>query len=412
MKKLLLVFGLFLFSMVLMFGCTTPDKIQPNPEDTNVIVNANNQFSMDLYSKYKSNEENIFFSPYSISSALAMTYEGARGQTANEIISVFHFPENKTTLRNGNLGMYNSINQGNNEYTLKTANALWGQNDYAFENTYLKNVETYYNGYLTNLDFNNDPSGSADTINTWCDEQTNGKIDKIITAGDITPLTTLILTNAIYFKGTWEYEFNSDSTSKRNFYSSQNRTVQADMMFMGEKKFNYTEDEEAQILEMLYKGKEISMLIILPKEGKLNEVENSLTLDKIDEWKSKLNTEEISELYLPKFKFETEYKMRNDLIEMGMGNAFSSIYADFSGMTMENKKELFISQVIHKTYIEVDEKGTEAAAATAVSMVRNATAPDPDAIVFNANHLFIFVIQDTETGNILFMGRINDPIIK
>ncbi len=410
MKKAMIVFALFVLSAFLMFGCTSPEP-NINSDNINPVVDANNQFSIDLYSEYKLEEGNIFFSPYSISTALAMTYEGAEGQTKEEMASVLHYPANKTILKEVNLGLYQSINTGNNEYTLKTANALWGQKDYNFKDSYIQDIETYYKGHLTNLDFINNPTPSADEINTWCDKETNGKIDKIISPELISIDTKLILTNAIYFKGEWKNGFDSDLTVKRDFYASENKTVEVDMMFMGEEKFSYTEDENVQVLEMSYKGEDISMIIILPKENNLTKIENSLTLEKINDWKSKLSNEEIYELYIPKLKFDKEYKMKDKLSEMGMGTAFSD-YADFSGMNAEGKTGLKISQIIHKSYIEMDEKGTEAAAATAVVTEDFAAMdPDPNAIIFNANHPFIFIIQDKETGTILFMGRFSNPTV-
>jgi len=373
----------------------------------NEAVNANNQFAFDIYDEYK-DEGNLFLSPYSISTALAMTYEGARGQTADEIREVFHFPENKTLMRSGYYNVYNIINSGDKNYTLKTANALWAQNNYHFEQNYFDTIETYYHGHVTNLDFMGDTENSRITINQWVENQTNDKIKNLIPKGMIIPDTRLVLTNAIYFKGTWAKEFNKNATTNRRFWIDDSKSVDTDMMAMYDETFNYTETDKLQMIELPYSGNELSMLIILPKDRNIKDIERSLTYEEFKQLKNNLKEEEISQLYIPKFKFETKYFMKSTLINMGMPTAFSNS-ADFSGMTGE--KDLKISFVIHQAYIEVDEEGTEAAAATAVGMERITAMPGghEQPIVFNANHPFIFIIQDRENGDILFMGKMNNP---
>ena len=381
----------------------------PGNETAAEVTGANNQFAADLYQKYKSKEGNVFFSPYSISTALAMTYEGAKGQTADEMRTVFHFPADQADMRAGYLGVYSKINAEGKNYTLKTANALWAQNDFHFEQSYFDTVGQYYGGHVTNLDFRGDTENSRLTINSWVENQTNNRIKDLIPAGVIAPDTRLVLTNAIYFKGKWKYEFNSTLTEKRDFHIDPSNTVQADMMSMANHEFKYMEDENAQVIELPYSGDEVSMLVILPKNNDINGVESSISYEKINGWKANLHTEEVQQLYLPKFKFETKYFMAQDLADMGMPTAFTDD-ADFSGMT--GKRDLAISAVIHQAFVEVNEEGTEAAAATAV-VIRETSmpGPGPEPIIFNADHPFIFVIQDRETGNILFMGRVSDPTI-
>jgi len=242
---------------------------------------------------------------------------------------------------------------------------------------------------------------SRKIINTWVEEQTNNKIKDLIPQGMITPLTRLVLTNAIYFKGTWAIQFDPTDTKKQDFRVNSEKTVQADMMSLTEEEFNYTETDDLQILELPYKGDELSMLILLPKEN-LNKIE--LTLENLEQWRSSLRERELN-IYIPKFKFETKYFMSKDLKEMGMPTAFGE-GADFSGMTGD--KKLFISQVIHQAFVEVNEEGTEAAAATALTMVESAVTKPT---LFKADHPFIFIIQQKETGNILFIGRVNDPTV-
>jgi serpin B len=391
--------SLFLFSIVF-------------AQDISSVVNANNQFAFELYSKYKSNDGNIFFSPYSISSAIAMTYEGAKGKTAEEIQSVFHFPKDDSLRSESFLTINDQINKKDKKYELRTANALWAQKDFKFLDDYFNLISQYYGGNVTNLDFSNETEQSRLTINNWVEKQTNNKIKDLIPTGILNPLTRLVLTNAIYFKGFWLKQFDKKDTKEEDFRISPDNKIRVQMMHLAGKEahFYYAETDELQILELSYEGNELSMLILLPKEDDLKAVEESLNSEKLSEWKSFLRGEEVN-VYLPKFKFETKYFMAQDLKSMGMPTAFTlgidfGGEADFSGMT--GNKRLNIDQVIHQAFVDVNEEGTEAAAATAVAMGVMACMPEPIKI-FKADHPFIFLIQDKETGNILFVGRVSDP---
>lgn len=368
------------------------------------VANANNKFAFDLYSELdKSEDENIFYSPYSISAALAMTYEGAKEQTADEMKSVFHFPE-KSILRPNFAAIYNNINKGAEDYELRTGNALWVQQDYPFLEDYTSRVEKYYSGKAANLDFVKETEKSRQTINSFIGEQTNNKIKDLIPTGFLNSMTRLVLTNAIYFKGIWEWEFDKSDTREEDFKVTPDNIVKTQMMNMDPDKarFNYADTGDLQILELPYKGDEISMLVLLPTEN-LDAIEPTLTAEKLDEYKSQMEETKLDSISLPKFEFDTKYFMKETLGALGMPTAFSE-GADFSGMT--GKRDLFISFVIHQAYIKVDEQGTEAAAATAVGMELTAVMPRN---VFRADHPFIFVIQEKETGNILFLGRVVDP---
>jgi serpin B len=381
------------------------------------VVNANNKFAFELYKELdKSEKGNVFYSPYSISVALAMTYEGARGKTAEEIKSVFHFPEN-SVLRPNSAAIYNDINEGSDTYELRTGNALWVQRDYPLLQDYLATVEKYYGGKAANVDFVKETEKSRQTINAFIEEQTNNKIRDLIPPGILNAMTRLVLTNAIYFKGTWEWQFDKSDTRKDDFKITPDNIVKVDMMYMkpDKAKFNYADLEKLQILELPYKGGKISMLILLPKQGEdfdyetgkvvisnytLEDIE--LSAEKLAEYKSQMKETKLDGIYLPKFEFETKYFMRDTLMEMGMPAAFRN--ADFSGMV--EGEGLQIDQVIHQAYVKVDEQGTEAAAATAVIMAQTVAIPRN---VFRADHPFIFIIQERETGNILFFGRVVDP---
>lgn len=401
--------GIFIFRE----GIISLPGPKPKLSDIKNVVDANNQFALDYYSKLKSKDSgNIFFSPFSISSAFVMTYEGAKGQTAEEIRSVFYFPEDSNLRRTQYASIFDELNKGDKKYQLSSANALWAQQDYQFSKDYFENVEKYYGGKVTNLDFKKDPEGSRITINNWVENQTNDKIQNLIPSGVIDTMTKLVLTNAVYFKGEWVKQFNKNDTKEEDFRTSNSGTVKVQMMQRTDDEaiFNYAENSSLQMLEMPYSGDELSILFLLPKNDNLTKLESILSIKNILDWKKNLEEQRVK-VFIPKFKFETEYFMADDLKTMGMPLAFSDS-ADFSGMTATGKKDLKIDEAIHQAFVEVNEEGTEAAAATAV-MFPTGTSPgphkEPKIPVFRADHPFIFLIQQKSTGNILFIGRVVNP---
>jgi serpin B len=410
MKKLLIIALLFLIS-----GCApVPDPNYVSPaeksrrewqETKRDVIEENNRFAINLYSQYKSEEGNIFFSPFSISTAMAMVYEGAEGKTAKEIKSVFGFPKYDNSRRNQYSTLLSEINKKDKKYTLNTANALWAEQDFNFLDNYLTTVEKYYGGKTTNLDFKNDWEASRLIINNWVEDKTNNKIKDLFPEGSINPLTRLVLTNAIYFKAEWLKQFDADKTRDMNFRVNPDKSIKVPMMQRtdGKSIFNYTQNKDLQILEMPYAGEDLSMLILLPFNNDIEVLENSFTIEKLTEWKKSLRKRRVK-IYIPKFKFETKYFLKETLGDLGMPTAFTNL-ADFSGMT--GTKELEIDKVIHQAFIEVNEEGTEAAAATGIAMVVKSIPPPTP--IFKADHPFIFIIQQNETGNILFMGRVNNP---
>lgn len=407
MAKLKLFITLVLVVLtVFVFGCNRQapiivDDTSSTPETVNLLVDANNKFAFDLYATYES-RGNVFFSPYSISSAFAMVNEGAKGATADEINKVFYFPADISLVKSSYANIYNEINKEDKEYKLSTANALWAQKDYLFLQEYLSNVEKYYGGKATNLDFIGENAKSKKIVNNWVEDQTNDKIKDLIPTID--PMTRLILTNAVYFKGKWLEEFDEDDTTDEDFKVSPENTIKSRMMHLTED-FKYAENEDYQALELTYKGKELSMIIFLPKDVSSEALKN-IDYTKFTELVNKLNYGKV-QVSLPKFKMETMYDMNKDLIAMGMPTAFDNKTADFSGMT--GKPDLFISKVIHKAFVEVDEEGTEAAAATGIMMEMKATAEPEEPVIFNADHPFMFVIKQNTTGNILFVGKVEEP---
>jgi serpin B len=373
------------------------------------VVEGNNLLALDLYAKYKTEKGNIFFSPFSISSALAMTYEGARGRTAEEMKDVLHLPEDINVLREEYYALYQGINAKDKKYELSTANALWAQKDYRFLQEYFSLVEKNYAGKVTNLDFATDTENSRQTINKWVEDQTKEKIKNLIPAGYILPSTVLVLTNAVYFKGEWVRKFDAKKTIDMDYMTGTGTTVKSRAMVSTgkESRFNYMEDDAMQVLEMPYSGDDLSMLVLLPKGDDLEKMEQLLSAETLAKIRNGLKNEQVN-TYFPKFQFETKYYMEKDLQEMGMKDAFSG-NADFSGMT--GVKDLFISHVIHQAYVEVNEEGTQAAAATAVIMDKLA-APQEQIHTFKADHPFVFIIQQKSSGNILFMGRVSDPTVQ
>ena len=374
-------------------------------EGVDTVVNANNQFAFDLYPKFKEESENgnIFFSPHSISVALAMTYEGARGKTAEEMQRVLHIPEDENLRRENFAKIIDGINKPDKKYKLSTANALWPRIDFQLLKEYQDTIEKYYGGKATPLDYAKDSEGSRQIINSWVEDKTEQKIKDLIPAGFLDPSTVLVLTNAIYFKGTWVLQFDPKETKEEDFRTSAGEAVRVPMMRLVDKdeKFNYAETEDLQILELPYDGEDLSMLVILPKGNKLEKIEKELSIEKLSEWKDMLKEQKV-DIYIPKFKFETKYFMANTLKKMGMPTAFGP-GADFSGIN--GKGGIWIDQVIHQAFVDVNEEGTEAAAATAV-MLREMVRTTP---VFRADHPFMFLIQERKSGNILFMGKVANP---
>lgn len=407
-KKIIIPSIIFLVALAGIFSYLYIQNNSKNLNNQNFsfdsVEQSNNQFAFDLYSKYKSQEDNIFFSPYSISSALAIAYEGARGQTAEEIKNVFYFSNNSEIMHAGFLSINNKMNDKNNQYNLSVANALWVQKDYNLLQEYTNNSEKYYGGKVINLDFVRETEKSRITINGWVENKTNNKIKDLIPQGQISTSTKLIITNAVYFKANWSQRFLAEETKDREFNINSEEKKTVPTMYQ-KNNFNYFEDNNLQILEMDYLGNNLSMLIILPKDN-LESINKELTNENLNSWKKAIKNEKVA-VYLPKFKFETYYFMDEYLKEMGMPIAFSD-NANFSGI--DGTRNLTISQVIHKTFVEVAEYGTEAAAATAVIIKDGALPTDKEyPKLFKADHPFIFIIQQKDSGNILFLGRVNNP---
>jgi serpin B len=381
----------------------TPSEDPANIED---LINASNQFAFEMYSNISNGGDNLFFSPYSIFTALGMVYEGARDGTADEIRSVFHFPSDDQTRLELFKALIGLLNGGGTGCNLSTANAMWMQEGFNILREYIDTLQTYYKAGAFNVDFERATETARVKINSWVENQTNGKIKDLFPPGSLTGYTRLVLTNAIYFKGDWLKEFNACLTKKMDFHPDPTTSVDVQMMLCkdDETKFNYTKTDGIQILEMPYSREKLSMLVLLPGAGEMESLESMLTSRKLSEWRGKLSQQSVT-IYFPKFTLNTKYFLNGDLSKMGMPSAFLDETADFSGI--DGKKDLCISNIIHQAFVSVDEKGTEAAAATGVSFEISAFQPSHP--TFCADHPFIFIIQERETGNILFMGKLSDP---
>ncbi len=389
-------------------------------ENTNqkYVVKGNNEFAFDLYAKLRGTEGNLFFSPYSISTALVLAYCGARGQTEAEMATVLHLPTapGKTAALKDTIeqirfhSAFGKIIKDLNSrgekggYELSIANALWGQKKYGFLKDYLELIETNYGGKLNQVDFIRTAESTRKTINRWVEKKTNNKIKNLIQKGVLNSMTRLVLTNAVYFKGNWARQFKKDNTKDAPFTLVDGKKVDAAMMNQ-KAEFGYMETGNFQGLELPYVDDELSMIIMLPKEyNGLDELEKTLTVENLTKWLSTLYKREVV-VSVPKFKMTSQFGLASVLKSMGMTDAFSS-NANFSGIN--GKRDLFISAVIHKAYVDVNEEGTEAAAATAVTI--RAVSIGPSRIpVFRADHPFMFLIRDNHSGSILFIGRVMNP---
>ncbi|WP_406660200.1 serpin family protein [Methanolobus sp. ZRKC3] len=377
--------------------------ISADSVDNYDISTANNAFAFDMYAKLKNDGENFFFSPYSISTAVSICYDGAEGSTKEQISNVFYYPLSKSILGESSKEMIDTINSENDEYDLQAANALWVQNSYQLNEQYIFNAENYYRGMITPLDFVNEPKASTDTINNWVEKKTNEKIKNLISEDKISLQTRLVITNTIYFNGKWVHEFDADDTRTMPFTLSSGHEKSVPTMNNREQ-FNYGENQKAKILELPYKGDNLCMYMVLPRKNNITKFENGFTLKDYSELKDNMNSEGYVNIWIPKFTFKTGAELKSPLTEMGVIDAFNQEKADFSGIAADGN--LVISEIYHQAFVDVHEKGTEAAAATGVIIEECAMDSSRE---FKADHPFLFFIEDKRTGSILFMGKVEEP---
>ncbi len=490
--------------LIVLFGLSSSAvaKTASAPAD-HVAADSVNAFACDLYNRIAGDhaDDNLFFSPFSMTSALAMTAEGARGQTADEMVRVLHAPNDLSALHKS-LGLLsdrlsekpappelrdrianlrkelaadneklkndhsyddsttklqrkaqktaaelNDLQSKVDQYEFRDANALWGEKTFEFQKAFLDTISKYYkSGGLFPVDFVNDPEGSRKKINDWVSEQTHDRIKDLIAPKQITPDTRLVLTNAVYFKGEWADPFKEDETTDQDFTMLDGKKTRAKLMHHmnpkgakyaafnadgsifatpemtstrghAEDASNYPGNDGFLMAELPYKGGDLSMIVLLPQTpAGLKNLESNLSAENLSKWTGRLKARKV-DVYLPKFKLETGYEMSKSLEALGMKRAFVNPIdangAQFDGISPSSdpRKRLFISAVIHKAFVDVNEKGTEAAAATAVLMARGLAMPEkvPFVPTFRADKPFVFIIRENATGTVLFMGRVTKP---
>ena len=376
-------------------------------ESMKALAQGNTGFALALYQKIRKADNNLFLSPYSISAALAMAYAGARGETASQMAKVLDLalPQDELNPAFADLQGQLDALQEKGDIQLNVANSLWPQAGYPLLTSYLALVKTYYGVAITPLDYVSNRETARRTINAWVEEQTRNRIKDLIQPGMLDPSTRLVLANAIYFKGNWALAFKKEATKDAPFYRLAGEAVQAPTMAQKEQ-FGYADRGDLQVLDLPYAGKELSMLVLLPKKRDgLPDLERQLSPENLTRWTEGLARQEV-EVFLPRFRMTSRLDLGKTLASMGMADAFDRGRADFSGMDGKPGR-LYIGAVVHKAFVDVSEEGTEAAAATGVGMTMAAL---PARIpVFRADHPFFFLIRHNPTGSILFMGRVLDP---
>ena len=391
------------FVMLLMILPYYPLSAGSQSNDSTLVLN-NSDFAIDLYHKLRSSEGNIFFSPYSISTALAMTYAGARNETEKQMAKAMHFTISQDKLHPAFSNLQEKLKkvQKKGNVQLLIANSLWPHKGYPFRNEFLGLVKKNYKTEITAVDYVRQTEKARKTINAWVEEKTRDKIKDLIKPGILDALTRLVLANAIYFKGNWASQFDKKHTRDMLFKLSPDKTSKTPMMYQ-KGQFGYWADKDLQVLEMPYVGKQLSMVVLMPtRVDGLPQLEKKLNVENLRRWNSRLRERKV-DTWLPKFKLECDFRVDKALQAMGMVDAFTGD-ANFSGM--DGTDWLYISAVLHKAFVDVNEEGTEAAAATALVMTLKCAPMDPQ---FRADHPFVFLIQENQTGSILFIGRMTDP---
>uniref|UniRef100_A0A4W2BQ01 Serpin B6 n=1 Tax=Bos indicus x Bos taurus TaxID=30522 RepID=A0A4W2BQ01_BOBOX len=375
------------------------------------LSEANGTFALTLLKKLgEGNSKNVLIAPLSISSALAMVLLGARGNTAAQMCQTLSL--NKSSgggedVHQGFQNLLSEVNRTDTQYLLRTANRLFGEKTYDFLSSFKDSCRIFYQAEMEELDFLSATEESRKHINTWVAEKTEGKIRDLLPANSVNAMTRLVLVNAIYFKGNWDTQFNKEHTKERPFRVSKNMEKPVQMMFKKSTfKSTYIGEISTQILVLPYVGKELNMVILLPSESTdLNTVEKALTYEKFVTWtKLDVMDEDEVEVFLPRFTLEESYDMECVLRDLGVTDAFEAAQADFSGMSCQ--QDLHLSKIVHKSFVEVTEEGTEAAAATVARITPRILRIVPR---FCADHPFLFFIQHSRTGAILFCGRFCSP---
>jgi serpin B len=429
LRNIRVIHILFLIIILFIPGLSPCSEQAPNNDTAAKAVNA---FAVDSYGQISAGEGNLIFSPYSISMCLAMAYEGARGETQTQMAKTLHVRPGRLRVGKAFSALNAQVQSSGRAkgVELNIANALWAEKSYKFRKEYLESVRSncvQSGGWssriplvgrlvefvsfspqdrLRQVDFKGGPESARNTINRWVEGKTRNRIKDLFPSGSINQDTRLVLSNAIYFKGVWEHQFKKKSTSEEPFYLLNGKDVKVPMMSQTEW-FRYMEEANFQALEMAYKGGELAMVLLLPsKQRHFDEFEKSITFERLGDWIGKLGKTEV-EVYLPRFNMTSEFSVRKALKTLGVIDAFTPRIADFSGMT--ESRDLFISEVFHKAFVETNEEGTEAAAATGGVFEWMGEEGGAKIPTFRADHPFVFIILHRPSKCILFMGRVTRP---
>lgn len=413
------------FVLIAAIGLTMMAGLTPHPKNqlparaaqdiAPELVEGNNTFAFNLYHAVAGEDGNLIFSPYSISAALAMLYAGAAGSTEQQIADTLHFLMSQDQLHPAFSALDSSLLPANEAeeaepFQLSIANALWGQEGFPFNVQYLALLEENYRAGLTPLDFMGAPEPSRETINQWVSDETEERIQDLIPEGGITPATRLVLTNAIYFKGAWVFQFDAAMTQDGDFNLLDGSTVTVPMMMQTES-FPYVSGDGYQAVEMPYEGDQMAMIILLPDEGNFEAIEGELSADLFQSVLGGLTSAQVN-ITMPRFEYTSDFNLSETLAAMGMPDVFDPNLADLSGMvdpgSLSDTEKLFVTDVLHKAFVKLDESGTEAAAATAV-IVGVTSAPAEMPVEFKVDRPFVYLIYDKATQSILFVGRVLDP---
>ncbi len=400
------ILGLLATCGAILLGCMTP-VVQAENATIRQLRAGQNALALDLYAQFQRDNENLFFSPPGISTVLAMAYAGARGLTEQQMAATLHFTLADDALHAAFADQARNIAdlQEQGDVTLTVANALWIQQNIELRQTFLDRMQQFYQANLFQVNFAEAYEAVRGKINAWVEEQTQHTISNLLPAGSVSALTRLVLTNAIYFKGNWEHQFERDATSEARFLTSPGRSVPVDMM-QQQALVKYGEFDGGQIVVLPYAGDELAMVVLLPKaQDGLGALQDKLSVDAVEAWLAQAALREVNVL-LPKFRMTAQLSVSTALKALGMTEAFAE-NADFSGMVVDT--QLHISEVVHKAFVDVNEEGTEAAAATGVVIgVTSVMEPQPIP-EFRADHPFMFLILDKPSGTWLFIGRILNP---
>lgn len=401
-------------SLLGLLGCLLLSGPMSGRAQLQPLVASNTAFALNLYGQLATNQGNLFFSPYSISTCLAMTYAGARGETATQMAQVMGFGTNQPQFAAlfGTLQAELAATQQTNALELNTANALWTQEGFPFLPAFLETATNQYQASINQVDFETEASAATQDINNWVAQQTQNKIQNILASGSITARTRLVLVNAIYFLGAWTQAFAVSNTVNQPFYLSSNSQVEVPLMYRPSPifqggvgmAFHYMKGSNFQALELPYASNQVSMVILLPAQVEgWRQLEQQLSPAFLSGVLAQMSPQFL-DVFLPRFALESSFELTETLGGMGMPDAFAPDAADFSGI--DGAKDLYLSKVLHKAWGAVNEAGTEAAAATVIVALPTVCEP---LLVFRADHPFIFLIRDTQSGSLLFLGRFADP---